>query len=115
MDSDSNQVQLPEIVTKRPLNRADSDVSHDSSSSPQPDSADNHLPGSRKGKFKTVQTEIRKASAMSKLFNRRIGFTDRMASIEGIKDLATIQAIKSFGKVMFKDFSDIETNFLAGI
>jgi hypothetical protein len=150
MDNDSDQVQFPEIVAKKPFKRGDSILSRDSSPERKPfkrgdgsfsrdssperkpfkrgdsnfsrdssqergDPADNQLPGSRKGKFKAVQTEIRKATAVSKLLNRRVGLADRMASFEGIRDLATMQAIKSFGKIIFKDFSETEMDFLAGI
>lgn len=100
------------------MNRTDSEVDNDSSSSPQTDytlEGENRQEiASRRGKFRTVQNEIRKASAMSKLLNRRVGLSERMNSSEGIKDPSIKQAIKNFGKQMFKEFLDSEVDILAG-
>ena len=76
--------------------------------------ADRPQVGARRGKFKTVQSEIRKASALSKMLGRRIGLTERIASSEGIKDIDTQTALRNFGLRLFKDFSLAETSFLAG-
>jgi hypothetical protein len=69
----------------------------------------------RNGKLKTVVGgEIRKASAASKLLNKRVGLSDRLASAEGIRDPSTLHALINFGKHIFKEFSEADAELLAG-
>jgi hypothetical protein len=70
----------------------------------------------RNSKLKAVVgSEIRKASAASKLLNKRVGFSDRHASAEVMRDPNTLRALINFGKYMFKEFSEADANLLAGV
>jgi hypothetical protein len=70
----------------------------------------------RNGKLRiVVGGEIRKASAASKLLNKRVGLSDRLASAEIMRDPSTMQASVNFGKHIFKEFSEADAELLAGI